>query len=95
VVVVSNLSAFRSAYGAAPRVAGQYKGNLSDNGENVVLLLPAPLDVAILRFDYTDARTPATDGGGKSLTIRSPTDPPAAWNDPASWRAADPTPGRP
>jgi hypothetical protein len=95
VAVVANQSAFRSVYGAAPKVAGQYKGNLSDAGEKIVLLLPSPLEVAILRFDYSNAWYPATDGGGKSLTIQDPADPPLFWNDAESWRASDPTPGKP
>ena len=95
VVVVANLSTFRSVYGATPKVAGQYKGNLSDTGEKIVLLLPSPLDAAILRFDYSNAWYPATDGGGKSLTIQDPAAPPASWKDAESWRASDPTPGKP
>ena len=95
VVVVANLSAFRSLYGAAPKVAGQYGGNLSDTGEKIVLLLPFPLEAAILRFDYSSTWYPATDGGGKSLTIQDPADPPVTWNDAEYWRASDPTPGQP
>jgi hypothetical protein len=94
VVVVANQSAFRSVYGATPKVAGQYQGNLSDSGEKIVLLLPS-LDVAILRFDYSNTWYPATDGGGKSLTIQDPAAAPVTWNDAESWRASDPTPGRP
>jgi hypothetical protein len=95
VVVVANLPAFRSMYGATPKVAGQYKGNLSDTGEKISLLLPSPLDAAILRFDYSNTWYPATDGGGKSLTIQDPAAPPASWKDAESWRASDPTPGKP
>jgi hypothetical protein len=95
VVVVANLSVFRSVYGATPKVAGQYKGNLSDTGEKIVLLVPSPLDAAILRFDYSNTWYPATDGGGKSLTIQDPAAPPASWRDAESWRASDPTPGQP
>ncbi len=94
-VVVANQSAFRSVYGATPKVAGQYKGNLSDTGEKIVLLLPSPMDVAILRFDYSNTWYPATDGGGKSLAIQDPVASPVTWNDAESWRASDPTPGRP
>jgi hypothetical protein len=95
VVVVSNLSAFRSSYGAGINVAGEFTGRLSNGGENLVLKLAVPLEAAIARFHYDDAWYPATDGAGKSLTIRDPTLPPVAWNDPQSWRPADPTPGRP
>ncbi len=86
---------FAPLYGAGPKVVGQYNGNLSDTGEKISLALPAPLDAAILRFDYSNAWYPATDGGGKSLTIQDPTAPPVTWKDPESWRAADPTPGKP
>ena len=95
VVVVADPAAFRSVYGATPKVAGQYQGNLSDNGEKIVLLLPSPLDVAILRFEYSNTWYPATDGGGKSLTIQDPAAAPVTWNDAESWRASDPTPGKP
>jgi hypothetical protein len=95
VVVVANQSLFRSQYGATPKVAGQYQGNLSDSGEKIALLLPAPLDVAILRFEYSNTWYPATDGGGKSLTIQDPAAAPVTWNDAESWRVSDPTPGRP
>ncbi|MCU0915536.1 MAG: lamin tail domain-containing protein [Planctomycetes bacterium] len=95
VVVVANQSAFRSFYGTAPRIAGQYQGNLSDNGEKVVLQLPAPMEAAILRFEYSNAWYPSTDGAGQSLAIRNPTDPPVAWKEAAGWRSSDPTPGRP
>ncbi len=94
VVLAASQSAFRSAYGATPKVVGQYNGNLSDTGEKIVVLLPAPLDVAILRFDYTAARWPGTDGAGQSLTIRDPEGPPVLWNDPEGWSPANPTPGR-
>ena len=94
VVVVADPAAFRSVYGTSPKVAGQYTGSLSNDGEKVVLLLPSPLEAAILRFDYSNAWYPATDGGGKSLTIQDPAAPPATWKDVENWRASDPTPGR-
>jgi len=53
------------------------------------------VEVALLRFDYSSTWYPTADGGGKSLTIRDPADSPVTWNDPESWRASDPTPGRP
>lgn len=95
VVVAANVAAFQSMYGTTAKVVGQYKGNLNDTGEKIVLLLPAPFEAAILRFEYSNTWYPATDGGGKSLTVQDPTAPPAAWKDAESWQAADPTPGRP
>jgi hypothetical protein len=95
VVVVADLASFRSAYGAAPRVAGQYSGNLNNGGEEIVLQLPAPLEAAILRFSYDSTWYPRTDGDGMSLTIRDPAAARASWSDPASWLESQPSPGRP
>ena len=94
-VVVADLSAFRSAYGADPKVAGQYGGDLSDAGEEIVLQLPSPFDAAILRFTYGGTWYPTADGKGKSLAIQNPAKPAATWGDMKSWRASDPTPGKP
>jgi hypothetical protein len=93
VVVVSNIASFQSAYGTGVNVAGEYSGNLSDGGEKIVLSLPAPLDAAILRFEYSDTWYPATDGNGSSLTINNPLADPASWSEPESWHAATPNPG--
>ncbi len=95
VVAVSNLSAFRSAYGTGINVAGEYSGNLSNGGEEIVLKLPRPLEAAILRFEYSDAWYPVTDGGGNSLAIYNPFAQPATWSWPENWRPANPTPGEP
>jgi hypothetical protein len=95
VVVVSNIAAFQSRYGSSARVAGQYSGNLSNAGEDIVLKLPFPLEAAILQFRYSDAWYPTTDGNGDSLTIREPTAHPATWDWLESWQAASPTPGGP
>ena len=90
--MVADPDAFRSTYGAGPRVIGQYSGNLSNDGEEIVLQLPSPYDAAILRFTYGGAWYPEADGAGKSLVIQDSAGPPITWNDPESWRPADPTP---
>ncbi len=95
VVVVDNAAAFGGAYGTDLPVAGEYSGSLSNGGEKIVLQLPAPLDAAILRFEYSDAWYPSTDGGGDALVIADPLTHPAAWAWPESWRPAAPTPGTP
>jgi len=95
VVVVADPASFRSAYGAGPKVAGQYGGNLNNAGEDLVLQLPAPLEAAILRFSYDSTWYAGTDGGGKSLAIRNPAAAPATWSDPESWQESPPTPGKP
>jgi hypothetical protein len=94
VVVVSRIASFQSTYGTGINVAGEYSGNLSNGGEKVILSLPAPLDAAILRFEYSDTWYPATDGDGKSLTINDLFAHPAGWSEPENWYATTPTPGR-
>jgi len=94
-VVVSDPAALRARYGADIPIAGPYAGRLSDSGESLVLKLPTPFEAAILRFQYADAWHPTTDGGDQSLAIVDPTAPVATWDDPESWRASEPTPGRP
>ena len=94
-VVVDNAAAFGAAYGVNLPVAGEYAGSLSNGGEKIVLQLAAPLDAAILRFEYSDAWYPATDGGGEALVINDPLVHPAAWAWPESWCPAAPTPGTP
>ncbi|MHC4556310.1 MAG: lamin tail domain-containing protein [Planctomycetota bacterium] len=95
VMVVSNLAAFRSAYGTDIKVAGEYSGNLNNGGEGIVLILPWPLEAAIMRFEYSDRWYPTTDGGGNALVIYEPLAHPATWRQPESWYPATPTPGRP
>ncbi|UCG56545.1 MAG: CotH kinase family protein, partial [Phycisphaerales bacterium] len=95
VVVAANESAFRSRYGIGVNVAGQYLGSLDNGGEDVVLILPWPLEAAVLRFSYDDGWYPTTDGGGDSLEIIDPTADPASWDQRESWQAASPTPGQP
>jgi len=94
VVVVSRIASFQSTYGTGIDVAGEYSGNLSNGGEKVVLSLPAPLDAAILRFEYSDTWYPTTDGNGSSLAINDPLAHPAGWSEPQNWYATTPTPGR-
>jgi hypothetical protein len=84
---------FRLEYGAGITVAGVYSGNLGNGGEEILMLLPAPLDVAILRFSYSDAWYSSTDGDGLSLEIRDAGVHPAAWSDKESWNAVAPNPG--
>jgi hypothetical protein len=95
VVVAGDLASFRLRYGSSVRVTGQYSGNLSNNGEDIVLELPMPLEAAIMRFGYSDRWYPTTDGGGESLAIVDPMADAAAWSLAESWQPADPTPGRP
>lgn len=97
------LERFRARYAVSPtvQVLGPYRGRLDNNGGVVRLTKPGPFDeeaedVAYLIADeveYLDTAPwpEAADGAGASLT-RSPVS--GFGNDPASWRAATPSPGR-
>jgi hypothetical protein len=96
IVIDSNQASFAERYGTSGiNIAGEYSGNLSNGGEDIVLKLPWPYDAAILRFNYNDAWYPTTDGLGFSLEIIDATAKPATWDDKDSWQAAIPTPGNP
>ena len=92
-VVVADVAAFQTQYGAEMSVAGAYSGRLNDSGEEIVLKLAEPFEAAIARFEYDDGWYPATDGGGLSLAIDDVAASPVTWSDAANWRAAEPTPG--
>jgi hypothetical protein len=96
VVIDSNQTSFAERYGTSGiNIAGEYIGELSNGGEDIVLKLPLPYDAAILRFHYNDAWYPTTDGLGNALEIIDPTAKAATWDDKESWHAALPTPGQP
>jgi len=60
-----------------------------------VLQLAAPLEAAILRFNYNDAWYPTTDGGGYALVIPDPSGPAATWDDRDFWSAGSVLGGSP
>ena len=96
VVVVNNIAAFESYYGTDINIGGEYTGNLSNSGENIVLRLPAPLQAAILRMDYNDSWHPTTDGDGYSMIIKDVYGDKESWNKSSGWVAGttiDGTPG--
>lgn len=95
VVVVGNREAFERCYGSQLNVAGQFSGNLSNGGEDLVLKLAAPLDAAILRFQYDDNWYPTTDGDGFALNVRDPAAKPAVWQDRDQWQAGSVLGGTP
>jgi hypothetical protein len=93
IVVVHNLAAFVSRYGAAIRVAGEFSGSLNDAGER--LTLTGSLGEPILDFSYDPAWYPATDGGGFSLVAANPNAPPSAWGLAQNWRPSSRLGGSP
>jgi hypothetical protein len=93
VLVVRNLAAFSSRYGAGLPVAGQYTGLLNNDGEN--LRLEDAAGERILDFDYRADWLPASDGLGFALVV---VDESAAWNtwgQPGTWRLSSSLGGSP
>jgi len=98
VVVVRDLVEFQARYGADVNVAGEYSGNLSDGGEQLILRPAPPYDAAALRFHYDDAWYPETDGNGYALVVNDASAPPRAWDQAFGWTAGTVeggTPGAP
>lgn len=86
-LIVRDLAAFESRYGAGLPVVGQYVGNLSNAGEDIELM--DAVENVIESFEYTDEWFDLTDGAGFSLTVRDPQagdlDSRDAWRPSAFW----------
>jgi hypothetical protein len=93
VLVVRNQDAFNFRYGLGQNVAGQYSGNLANEGEQVRVL--GPVGELTMDFTFSDQWHPLTDGEGSSLVIVNDTASPITWNDATSWRPSDYTNGSP
>ena len=91
-LLVKDTEAFTGFYGASLPVAGEYAGNLSNRGEEI--LLEGAFGERVLAFTFDDSWYPSTDGDGASLEIRDAGGDPAFWGDPNAWAPrATPTPG--
>jgi spore coat protein CotH len=85
VLVVSNRSAFEMRYGTGILVAGEYTGQLDDDGEQLTML--DRFDQPIVDFAYNDSGVwpGRADGAGSSLEI---IDPLGYAVDPDNWRSS-------
>ena len=95
-VLVNNKSAFTALYGDGVRVVGQYRGNLSNDGERIRLVYGA--GETILDFEYDDLWHPLADGLGHSLVLVDPQTSPLSFGEQDSWRPSlevGGSPGRP
>ena len=88
-VIVNDLDDFRSRYGDGVNVAGQFDGNLGNDGERIRMRLPLPHITNILDFSYDNAWYPETDGGGFSLVIADPLGPRGNWAIRPGWRPSN------
>jgi len=93
VLVVRNRAAFISRYGTSlsNRIAGEYSGKLSNNGENITL--EDFWNSTIVQFEYNDGRgwPLAPDGGGHSLVPLNSAlidEPTGSLNYGGNWRAS-------
>ncbi len=85
ILLVEDRDAFAVRYGLeGMKIAGQYTGKLSNDGERLVL--KGPRGEALLEFRYDPAWYPETRGGGRTLVIADEGAPPEAWSLAASWR---------
>ncbi len=88
VVVVQDRNAFESRYSTERNVAGQYTGQLANNGERI--RLEDAIGGTILDFKYKDSWYDGTDGQGLSLTIRDPANPDIqSWDNKSAWRQSN------
>jgi hypothetical protein len=84
VVVVQDSNAFESRYGTEINIAGQYTGQLANNGERI--RLEDAIGQTILDFKYKDGWHDSTDGQGLSLTITDPANPEIqSWDSKSAW----------
>jgi hypothetical protein len=94
-LVVANLNAFQTRYGSEPqRIVGQYSGQLSNGGEELVLRDADATMLIELVYDDEPPWPTQADGFGPSLQLIDPQSTPAAeYSNSDRWRAALPTPG--
>jgi hypothetical protein len=93
VLVVENKGAFESLYGTSisDKIAGQYNGKLSNDGENISLV--DLWNGTIAEFEYNDGRgwPLSADGGGHSLVPLTSAllgEPDGSLNSSSNWRAS-------
>lgn len=91
VLLVSNRDAFAQRYGTnmLSRLAGEYQGNLSNDGE--LLMLRSGTNEVIHAFTYNDQPPwpQAANGAGFSLVLIDPTRTPVPdHNNPLNWRGS-------
>lgn len=92
VVVVEDLEAFRTRYGHAIPVAGQWSGGLSNRGEMITV---SRAGKTVQQFTYDAAWYAPTDGQGFSLEIRNPEQDLSLWNQMQGWQPGTVTGGTP
>jgi hypothetical protein len=96
VILVNNMTGFRMRHPSVPLsiIAGQFSGNLSDDGEQLLLLATDSSDLRNLTYNDKAPWPEAADGTGPTLILINPMSNPDH-ADPASWRASTVVGGTP
>ncbi|MCH2059747.1 MAG: lamin tail domain-containing protein [Verrucomicrobiales bacterium] len=91
VLLVNNVEAFTARYGDGLPVAGEFSGNLDNDGEE--LLVSGGDGTTLINFTYNDAAPwpESADGDGFSLVAVFPDDP----DQPENWRSSADLNGNP
>ena len=84
-VIAEDADAFVRHYGRNLNLMGEFSGQLSNSGEEIILQLPNPYDAAILRFDYQSSWLPLANGQGPSIEIVDASLPFDRWGKASSW----------
>ena len=87
IVIVKKQLAFEARYGTGIRIAGAYRKNLDNAGEELILKDAA--QQVLLDFTYKNGWYPTTDGDdskGASLNIVNPLAPLSTWDTKSGWR---------
>jgi hypothetical protein len=88
-VLAANPAVFSATYGPTIPVAGQFSGNLSNNGERITLSLGASTPLRDFTFGTSSPWPSSPDNNGDSLVLIAPQSNPDHAN-PLNWRASSP-----
>jgi hypothetical protein len=86
-VLVSNATAFESAFGVGANILGTFAAQLADGGERLTLAAADGSPLQSLRYDDSSPWPSEADGGGYSLVLISPQSAPNH-ELPQNWRAS-------
>jgi hypothetical protein len=94
-LVVANHAAFQLRYGTGLNgiIAGQYDGQLDNNGETIQI--NDAVGESILEFRYESTWFPPSDEGGRSLVVRDPAAPWQNFGLPTHWALSGTAGGTP
>jgi len=93
-VLVNNLAAFQFRYGNTLQVAGEYAGDLDNDGEQLVVSDPSGEVVLNVTYNDADPWPASADGEGYSLVLIAPGRVTNV-NSPVAWRTSAATDGNP